>query len=90
MKPKRWTFHARRNLAEREIDPIEAEKTLEQPEFRVPDRPHRQVLMRRYFDQAVQQEMLLRIVVEETTTEILVITVYKTSQLAKYLRGLVP
>jgi hypothetical protein len=47
----------------------------------------RLVLMRRYFDQILQQEMLLRMVVEETATERVVITVYKTSQIAKYLKG---
>lgn len=34
--------------------------------------------------------MLLRVVIEETSTERVVVTVYKTSQLRKYLKGLVP
>lgn len=46
--------------------------------------------MRRYFDQVLQQEILLRMVVEDTATERVVITVYKTSQVAKYLKGLRP
>ncbi|MFZ2088637.1 MAG: DUF4258 domain-containing protein [Desulfobaccales bacterium] len=88
MKPVRWTPHALDNMAEREIDRAEAEKTLNAPEFEVADQPQRRILMRRYFDQVLQQEMLLRLVLEETMAETVVITVYKTSQMKKYLKGL--
>jgi hypothetical protein len=90
MKPVRWSPHAIDNLADREIDRAAAEKTLANPEFVVPGQLPRLVLMRRYFDQVLQQEMLLRMVVEDTSTERIVITVYKTSQIAKYLKGLGP
>jgi len=40
--------------------------------------------MRRYFDEIVGAEMLLRIVVEETDVELTVVTLYKTSKFAKY------
>jgi nitrate reductase beta subunit len=90
MKPVRWSPHAIDNLADREIDRAAAEKTLANPEFVVPGQLPRLVLMRRYFDQVLQQEMLLRMVVEDTLTERIVITVYKTSQIAKYLKGLGP
>jgi hypothetical protein len=90
MKPVRWSPHAIDNLADREIDREAAEKTLANPEFVVPGQLPRLVLMRRYFDQVLQQEMLLRMVVEDTSTERIVITVYKTSQIAKYLKGLGP
>ena len=46
--------------------------------------------MRRYFDRLLQQEMLLRIVLEETASERIVVTVYKTAQLSKYLKGQSP
>ena len=46
--------------------------------------------MRRYFDALLQQEMLLRIVVEETEDETVVVTLYKTSQIDRYLKGLNP
>jgi hypothetical protein len=46
--------------------------------------------MRRYFDRLLQQEMLLRIVVEDTASERIVVTVYKTAQLSKYLKGQTP
>jgi hypothetical protein len=87
MKPVRWSAHALDNLTDREIDRQAAEKTLAEPEFVMPGQLPRLVLMRRYFDQILQQEMLLRMVVEETATERVVITVYKTSQIAKYLKG---
>jgi len=90
MKPVRWSPHALDNLADREIDREAAEKTLAEPEFVVPGQLPRLVLMRRYFDQVLQQDMLLRMVVEDTSTERIVITVYKTSQIAKYLKGLGP
>jgi len=75
MKPVRWSPHAIDNLADREIDRAAAEKTLDNPEFVVPGQLPRLVLMRRYFDQVLQQEMLLRMVVEDTSTERIVITV---------------
>ncbi len=88
MKPVRWTIHALGNLNDREIDRAEAEKTLGNPDFEVPGPSPRRMLMRRYFDQRLQQEMLLRVAVEETDDERVVITVYKTSQIKKYLKGL--
>jgi hypothetical protein len=90
MKPVRWSPHAIYNLADREIDREAAEQTLANPEFVVVGQLPRLVMMRRYFDQVLQQEMLLRRVVEDTSTERIVITVYKTSQMAKYLKGLGP
>ena len=90
MKPVRWSPHAIDNLADREIDREAAEKTLANPEFVVPGQLPRLVLMRRYFDPVLQQEMLLRMVVEDASIERIVITVYKTSQIAKYLKGLGP
>jgi len=76
------------NLAEREIDPETADKTLTDPEFVVTGQSPRLVLMRRYFDRLLEQEMLLRIIVEDTTVKRVIITVYKTSQINKYLKGL--
>ncbi len=90
MKPIRWTPHAVQNLLDREIEQAEADKTLAQPEFVAPGQPPRLVYMRRYFDSLLQQEMLLRVIVEETMTEIVVVSVYKTSQIERYLRGLIP
>lgn len=90
MKAIRWLPHALKNLADREIDREEADRTLAAPEFVVPGQPGRTVFMRRYFDRTLQQEMLLRIIAEETEDEIVVVTIYKTSQIDKYTKGLVP
>ena len=46
----------------------------------------RTVRMRRYFDTLLGQEMLLRIVVEESDEKIVVVTAYKTSQIQRYLQ----
>lgn len=42
--------------------------------------------MRRYRDRVLDQDMLLCVVTEETMEETVVVTVFKTSQLEKYLR----
>ncbi len=81
----RWSNHAVENLTEREVSQSEADKAIADPEFIVADPPDRQIYMRRYFDVALQKQMLLRIVVEEGEAELVVITVYKTSQLRRYL-----
>ena len=62
--------------------------TLQNPEVIVPDPPGREVYMRRYFDRVLQQEMLMRVVLEQTESEYVVVTVYKTSQITRYLKGL--
>lgn len=90
MKPIRWTPHALQNLVDREVALGEAERTLTQPEFIVPGQLPRSIYMRRYFDSVLQQEMLLRVIVEEAMTEIVVVSVYKTSQIGRYIRGLIP
>ena len=90
MKPLRWSAHARDALRDRGIDQIEAEQALTSPEFVVPDSPGREVSMRRYHDTDLGQTMLLRIVAEEADEKRVVVTLYKTSRIAKYLRGLTP
>lgn len=90
MRPLRWTSHALEALADRDIDPAEVERTIAAPELSVSDPPHRAVLMRRYFDERLGRQMLLRVVVEETPDEQVVVTVYKTSQIAKYLNRTMP
>ena len=63
---------------------------MREPEAVAPGDAGRQVLMRRYSDEVLGQEMLLRIVVEETSSERVVVTAYKTSRFKKYLKGLTP
>jgi hypothetical protein len=90
VKPLRWTSHAVAALAERGIDRAEAELTIATPEHSVDDPPYRTILMRRYFDAGLDREMLLRVVVEDTLRERVVVTVYKTSRIAKYLIRVLP
>ncbi len=86
MKAIRWSPHALKNLADREIPRVEAEQALTSPELTVPARPSRRFFMRRYFDARLQQEMLIRALVGETAQEQVVITVYITSKMDKYMR----
>ena len=86
MKPARWTAHALQALVDRAIDRGEVERTITAPELSAIDPPRRVVLMRRYFDDRLGRQMLLRVVVEETPMERVVITVYKTSQIARYFQ----
>lgn len=90
MKPVRWTPHAVQNLIDREVERSAVELTLLQPAYTVPDPPGRQILMWRYIDSVLQKEMLLRVVIEERDSELVVVTVYKTSQFARYLKGQTP
>ena len=77
MKPIDWTNHALQNLAIVKF----IEPKLNKP-FAILNSP--------YLIHAIQQEMLLRVVVAETDDEIVVVTLYKTSQIDRYLRGLIP
>jgi hypothetical protein len=53
----------------------------------VPGQWRRRIFMRRYFDEILEIEMLLRVAVEETDMELTVVTLYKTSKFAKYEAG---
>jgi len=79
-----------KNLADREIPPVEAENTLAEPEFVVPAGASRQFFMRRYFDRRLGREMLVRALVEEAPQERIVITVYITSKIGKYMKEAAP
>lgn len=85
MKIVRWNEHALRNLADREIDRAVAESVLGDPGHEIPDPPGWRVLMRLYHDVGLGQEMLLRVVVEDAPEEMVVVTLYKTSQVQRYL-----
>jgi len=62
----------------------EVEQAIARPDFVVPGQWARRIFMRRYFDEILRAEMLLRVVVEETDLELIVVTLYKTSRFAKY------
>jgi len=86
MKPIRWTAHAEERLQCRDIDHDEVERTLERPDavMAVTGDPLRVVYQRRYSDEKIKAEMILRVVVEETPLELVVVTVYRSSKLEKY------
>jgi hypothetical protein len=88
-KPIRWSPHAVQRFAKRAVDPEEAHLTIIDPEFVIAGILPRRVHMRRYVRSKSGKAMLIRVVVEETPSEIVVLTVYVTSKDAKYLRGLV-
>ena len=87
MKPIRWTAHARKKAAAREVSMAEIELTISRPDSIVSGQPPRRIFMRRYFDDVLRSEMLLRVVVEETDADMAVITLYKTSKFEKYEGG---
>ncbi len=87
MKLVRWSPHALREIARREIDRAEAELTLRQPDAIVPASPARHFYQRRYADKTLNETMLLRVLVEETDAETAVVTLYKTSKFGKYEKG---
>lgn len=84
MKRIRWSAHAEKECLTREISRLDVEKTLEMPDLVSPGRYPREIFMRRYFDEILQSEMLLRVVVEESETERVIVTLYKTSKFKKY------
>ena len=80
-----WSDHALSNLDARHIDRQEAERILREPLATAAGRFGRIVVMGVYYDQDLGERMLLRIVVEETKEGPLVVTLYKTSRIGKYL-----
>jgi hypothetical protein len=86
MKAICFSLHAEANLRAREISRADAEAAIRQPDHCEPGRPPRAVVNRVYSDTVTGETMLLRAVIEETESEIAVITLYKTSKLKKYLQ----
>jgi hypothetical protein len=87
MKPVRWTAHAETSLREREIASQEVDRTLAAPDRRLTSRSGREILVRRYEDEVLHQPMVLCVVVEDRPEETVVVTVYRSSKLQKYLAG---
>lgn len=83
----RWSDHALSNLRDRHIDRQDAERVLERPTTVAEGRWGRKLLMGVCLDRDLGERMLLRIVVEEGDEETVVVTLYKTSRIGKYLPG---
>lgn len=62
----------------------DAERTIASPDRVTPGRAGRAIYQRVYQDEALGQTMLLRVILEETELERVVVTLYKTSKLQKY------
>jgi len=72
------------DLAARDISREDAERTLEAPDRIAEGRPPRVIYQRRYHDALLGEEMLLRVVIEETEVVQVIVTLYKTSKFNKY------
>ena len=86
MKTVRWTPHAEGKLRAREIESFEVELTVTHPDAIMPGQAPRRIYQRKYYDKMMGEEMLLRVVVEETQSELVVVTVYRTSKVRKYIQ----
>lgn len=84
MKPIRWSEHAASRIAKREIDASEAELAVKQPDSLVEAGLNRRFYQRRYLDRVLNEQMLMRVLIEQTDTELVAVTLYKTSKFAKY------
>ena len=87
MKRIYYIDHAVERQSKREIPHKEIETALSNPDKIEISWGERSIYMRIYFDKQLEQNMLLRVIVEEKRDEFLVISVYKTSKITKYLQG---
>ncbi len=71
MKPICWSAHARKKVAKREVPENEVERTIARPDSIVPGQLRRRIFMRRYFEEILQTEMLLRVVMQETDAKLM-------------------
>lgn len=77
-----WMEHAKFEVARRGIDSKLVDEVVKNPEQKILQGA-RVVCQKRYFDKALEKEMLLRVIVE-IEKSIKIITVYKTSQIERY------
>ena len=60
MKPIRWSAHARKKAAKREVPENEVERTIVRPDSIVPGQWRRSIFMRRYFDAILETDAVTR------------------------------
>ncbi|CAN5254812.1 DUF4258 domain-containing protein [soil metagenome] len=77
--------HAREEMQRRGIEPAAVEEVLRQPEQIVPGHGELRVLQSRMA--AASKQFLLRVVVNDPVDLVVVVTVYRTSKIAKYWRS---
>jgi hypothetical protein len=81
-----FTGHARFEMARREISEEDVVSVLEAPEQMEEQRPGRCVYQQRVTDPAEGKMYLLRVFVDVDRTPAEVVSVYRTSKVAKYWR----
>ena len=79
-----FTAHAHNQMARRGIAEAEVRRVLEAPESVVPVRPGRQIAQKAFLIGTPPREYLIRAVVDIDRSPPEVVTVYRTSRLAKY------
>ena len=86
LKPIRFSIHAEERITARKLVHNTIEEVVRNPDQIVPDDDdaNRQIYQSLIYGN--EKPKLLRVVVEETTTEIVVISTYRTSQIKRYWR----
>jgi hypothetical protein len=84
MKNIRISDHAAASMKERSINMDSVLSAISDPDSLTEGTDSRKIYSKRYLDSALSREMLLRVIVEDRPLETIVITVYKTSQFARY------
>lgn len=82
----RYSAHAISEMAKRNITCFEVDAVLSTPEQKVTE--HEEIVCYQSQVKLSDKLYLLRVMVNETTSPFLVVTVYKTSKISKYWRPL--
>jgi hypothetical protein len=78
------TAHAREEMVRRQIDPVWVDRVMKKPEQKLPGVGNRAIFQARI--EAEGKMFLVRCIVEDWRNPPAVITVYRTTKIAKYWR----
>lgn len=76
--------HANFEAKRRGISEEFIKHVIENPQQKLPSKKGRVIVQNRYYDEAENKEMLVRVIGTETSEKFNVVTVYKTSKISKY------
>jgi hypothetical protein len=79
-----FTEHARFEMERRRITEDDLKDLINQPQQKISTEKNRMILKKKYFDNIIKKEMLLRIIGKQEHGKFVVITAYKTSRIKKY------
>ena len=79
-----FTNHARMQMARRHISEAAALEAVEGPQQTIYLSGRRYVHQNRYFDPIEGKEMIIRVFVEPSTDDMIVVSAYRTSQISEY------